>query len=251
MGQQTDYNHSNGLSIDGQILDGRPSVIESPAAFEGVAFGRGIVSANGSDSVRTPRRNTAAIVEDGDLVTSNKVNGKINGVAIAEVTFASTHAATQALVKTAIETVLTGLGITATVTVGGASNRTITIVAEDANILFSDWAVTAGSSQAGITHTYTTADPFRGVAAVTQKQPHAGVARYEATETVHCLRRGLVAVRVNGAVAAADSDAYLVVATSGKEGYFTTTSTGNIGPVGKFRSTAADQGLAKLELNLP
>lgn len=245
---QTSYPQTMTPMLAGQILDARPAVVESPAALSSIAFGRGVTTANASDTVRTPTRNTATLTGSGPLVASNVVNGKVNGVALTATTYASSHAATMAVIAGKIDAELLAQGITAVTTV--STNNLIT-VAEDANVALTEFVVTLGAGQITYAATYTTADAFRGVAAFIQKEPDSsGVAQYEATETVSCVRRGLVAVTVAGVVTA-DTDAYCVLATSGKEGQFTATSTGNIGPVGKFRSAAADGALAKLELNMP
>jgi hypothetical protein len=104
------------------------------------------------------RKGVAKIIFDADLVTSNTINGEVNGIAIDEITFATSHAVTMQLIADEIELKLLGLGISSVATVGGASNRTITVVAENAGVTPSDWVVAAGASQAGVTHTLTEAN---------------------------------------------------------------------------------------------
>jgi len=67
-------------------------------------------------------------------------------------------------------------------------------------------------------------------------------------DAVNTIRQGQVWVETSAAVTA-DSDAYVDVA--GGIGKFTSSSSGNLATGGKFRSTTAGAGLAKLEINLP
>lgn len=89
----------------------------------------------------------ATITFSADLVTSNKVNGAINGVAIEEVTFDTDHATTMAKLVTALEKhpAVADASIT--------SARVITIVALDPEqiLVLSGFAVTAGATQATVT----------------------------------------------------------------------------------------------------
>lgn len=88
----------------------------------------------------------ATITFSADLVTSNVVNGAVNGVAIAAVTFATDHAATMAAIAAALESL-------PTVASASVSGRVITIIAADpeAILVLSGWLVTLGASQATAT----------------------------------------------------------------------------------------------------
>jgi hypothetical protein len=131
---------------------GRRQVDEAVVTVESAAIGSVHRLTVGGGLVR---KGVAKVIFDADLVTSNTINGSVNGIAIDEVTFATGHVETMQAVADAIEAALLTLGITSTATVGGSGNRTITIVAENAGITPSAWVVAAGASQAGVTHTLT------------------------------------------------------------------------------------------------
>lgn len=257
---QLDYDFNLDKFLDGMVQDGRTKVIEDHVALGLILFGRGLTSGSNSgstpgltenDGVQTPKRNVAALIASGDLEISNVVNGKVNGVAIDPVTFASNNLTTVTALMAEIIATLAAQGITATGALSN-SNNTITITAENASVTFTEFVVTLGSGQATYTSTYTTSYVFRGVAAWIQKQLVSdGVAGYAETEQVSVCRRGLVAVRAKGAVNK-DAAVYCVLATDGEEGVFTETSTGNIAVSGAVaRTAAADGELFLLELNLP
>lgn len=101
------------------------------------------------------KKQTQTIVLDADLVTGNTIAGTLGATAIS-VAFDTDHATTMANLETAVEAVA---GIESA-TVGGASNRTLTIVTEQdyADVdLGGDFAVTDGGSQAGVTEAETVA----------------------------------------------------------------------------------------------
>ncbi len=256
---QLDYPVNLDPFADGMIQDNRTRVVEDHVALETILFGLGVTSGANSDNtpgltpndpVQVPKRNVSAIVFSGDLVTSNVVNGLVNGVAIAPVTFASTSLATMTALGAAIIATLAVQGITATAALSN-SNNTLTITAANATVTFASFLVTAGSGQATATYTYTTSYVFRGVASWVQKQlVSEGVAGYAETEQVGVCRRCLVAVRAKGAVVQ-DAAIYCDLADAGYEGRFTSTSTGNLATGGIARSAAADGELFLLELNLP
>ncbi len=87
------------------------------------------------------------LIFSGVLVTSNKINGNVNGVAISEQTFASDHATTMAAIATAIGVALAG----ATATVSG---NTISIIHSSYTpIVLAGWLVTLGAGQATASYT--------------------------------------------------------------------------------------------------
>ncbi len=243
---QTDFSVNMGQTGAGSRVDNNPIEVQSLAALVDLAFGKAIVRSDASSSAgRIPKRNIATVIFDADLIASNVINGTVNGTALTATTFASTHAATMGVIAGKIDALLLTLGITAVSTV---SSRTITTVATDGNVLFASFVVTAGSSQAGVTHTYTTTNKFQGISLAVQKAPLAdGTPGYLAGETVNVCNRGRFKCFVRSAVVA-DTPAYACLATAGDEGDFTDVSTGNIGPVGMFRSTADDDALAVIEL---
>lgn len=96
--------------------------------------------------------NAAIITLSADLVTSNVINGTVNGVAISQVTFATDHATTMGLLAAAIAA-LTGV---ATAVVFGTGSRKIKLVTADNAVPITEitLVVTLGASQATITPTY-------------------------------------------------------------------------------------------------
>jgi len=89
----------------------------------------------------------ATITLTGDLSTSDVVNGKINGVAIAAVTFATDHDTTMDLLLAAV--VAHPAVVSATLT-DATDNRQITVVALDPNNVFvlpsADWTAVGGGA---------------------------------------------------------------------------------------------------------
>lgn len=87
------------------------------------------------------------ITWSGDFVASNKINGSINGVAIAETTYASSHDATIAAVAVAIA----ALDTVDTATCPGSGSRVITVTGATEGLDIStnaSFTVTLGASQA-------------------------------------------------------------------------------------------------------
>jgi len=93
------------------------------------------------------QQTSATITFDADLITANVINGKIDGVSIAQVTFATSHTNTMNLLKAELEAHPSVASVTLTDTV---NNRQLTIVPVDQTEapVLSNWAVTAGASQA-------------------------------------------------------------------------------------------------------
>lgn len=96
------------------------------------------------------KKQVQTLVFDGDLVTSNQVDGSIGGVAIVPVVFDTSHDITMdnlgAAVLAANANILSAVK-------GGASNRTLTIITnQDAadQDLGGDFVVTLGAGQAGV-----------------------------------------------------------------------------------------------------
>lgn len=248
---QLNYSATPNAGFPGMKVNTTLDQVDSAAAQSAIGFGLGVVRADADKSlVRLPCRNHATIVFSADLITSNVVNGTINGVAIAAVTFATNHLTTMGLLKDAVEDVLDGLEIEYTVTVGGASNRTLTIDVEDETILLATFAVTAGVSQATVTLAHSSNDTFEGIALHEYKERSSDEDAYAATETVNVMRKGKAFVTVNAAVEIGDA-AYLDAATLTEEGQFTNVSTNNLATGGRFTSDAADGEIAELEINLP
>lgn len=87
-----------------------------------------------------------ALVFSGDLVTSNTINLKVNGTAMAQVTFSADNATTLAAIATQLETQFPTL-IEDAYAVAGSDTVAITVKAGQ-TVTLTDIVVAAGSSQA-------------------------------------------------------------------------------------------------------
>lgn len=102
------------------------------------------------------KKQVQTLVFDADLVTSNVVNGTVGGVAIAPVTFATSHLATMTALAAAIVAANPSKILSAVV--GGSGNRTITVTSQiDQEADLAGFVVTLGASQAGAVSTETQA----------------------------------------------------------------------------------------------
>ena len=178
---------------------------KSVGETNGINFGRASILV--SDLLYRPRSNQATIVLSGDLVTSNSVACSIvvNGVttALTATVFASDHATTMAAIATKLEAVSGVLSAT----VGGANNRTITILADpETDIYVSVFTVTLGAGQATATLANTcTSDPF-GVTKHAQLEPDSsGNVFYRDQDTATVLRDAYVEMVSDDALAVGDS----------------------------------------------
>ena len=188
---------TNGMA--GQLADCGFHDIVSYNAAEAIPLGRALVKGASETTVRLPNRNYATLTYDADFVASNSIAVTVNSVAITPVVYASSHAATFAAVIAAI----TGLtGITAVAGTG----RSIIITTDDKSVITVSSAVTLGSSQAGATVAYTSADVILGVSAHTHTlvQDANGVVQYAVYDTVNCLKKGRIYVTVEQDVATGD-----------------------------------------------
>lgn len=159
---QLSYNYFTPVASAGLKADLCYDYVISCRAFEDIYMGMGVAKVTGVDwQVRLPYQNTATLVFSADLVSLNQINGEINGVAIAPVTYASSHLATM----NAIVAAITLADPNVTGTVGGANDRTITLQAANGfSALAENFVVTLGASQATVTITNTTNDTFYGIA---------------------------------------------------------------------------------------
>ncbi len=92
---------------------------------------------------------------DAQLVTSNVINGKINGVAITQVNFTTDNDTTMGLLATEIQSNAdVGTAVASDNGAVGYDNRiTATAALVDTELSFTDWVVTGGASQPNITVT--------------------------------------------------------------------------------------------------
>lgn len=251
---QTSYSFDQAVGFPGLISGIGPRRIHSYANAEPIPFGAGVVQGAAANQCRLPQQNQATATFSADLVASNKINGQVNGQAIAEVTFDTDHLTTMGLIAAAIEQID---GV-ASATVGGTNNRTITVLAEDgASIALSGFAVTAGASQATVTLSHGTTDTLLGLAVHEHVMPtDAGVARYETNSAVNVMRQGTLWVTVETSVAPGDTPylRFAPRASNTQLGAFRADSDSGtaIAVTGARFLTAASAGkLAQLEINLP
>lgn len=133
----------------------------SPFALEIIDIGLGVLKPFDVDyKIMLPRNDLATNVFSGDLVASNEINVTVNGVAITPVVYAVSHLATMQAIADEIELIPT----VASATVGGANDRTITIISVVGNAtVISGFLVTLGASQATVTTTLGQNGLFFGV----------------------------------------------------------------------------------------
>jgi hypothetical protein len=243
---QTSYAIDQAVAFAGMKVDSMDDHVESFIADEAIPFGRG-VSGDAGDvtGIQLPKNDVSTSTFDIAFEASNVINLKINGTAIAPVTYASSNANTYTLLAAAC---LLVTGVTrATV---DASAKTLVVECDGVTTVISNVVVTGGTNQAVATITNGSDDVFRGIALHqhNEKAITTGIAQYELKDAVSVLRKGKVWVETGVAVTA-DDPAY--VDFSGGIGKFTNVSTNNLTTGGKFRSTVSGAGLAQLELNLP
>ena len=130
------------------------------AEVSGIPYGMPVFVYPGNDlSAYTYHDNVATVTYTGDFVSLNVINMTVNDVAIAPVTFDTTHDATMILLLAAIEAAITGA--TATSNTGG-SNNVVTITIEDGVDRVVTSVVTLGGGQVTATAAYTSTMVFDG-----------------------------------------------------------------------------------------
>lgn len=113
----------------------------------------------GEVSRREPNIDTVVITLDADLVTSNKINVTVNGIALSETTFATDHLTTMGVIAGKIQAVTA----VDTAVVGGTDDLVITVTGViDQDVIVNFFVVTLGAGQA-------TADILRGANALIAK----------------------------------------------------------------------------------
>lgn len=194
---QNTYNRYMGIAVPGLIADAEFTNKDGLQATEAIGLGLGVVQRIGyPNQGRLPKANKSTIVFAGDLVTSNVVNLKVNGLAMSPVTFSSTHAATMALIVTAIKAIA---GVAnAVLDTSDTASRTILVYSTDGlACLVTDIAVTAGSTQTTGAATASTTDTLYGVSIFSQaiQQPYPALNQqilYNSGAPVGCLLRGRI-----------------------------------------------------------
>ncbi len=228
------------------------------AAEADIEFGIGVVQSDDDNKCRPPINNNQTIVFSGDLVTSNTINGTINGEAIAQVTFASAHLATMEAIAAAIE----DLDPAYTAVVGGANNRTITVTSSGlVPIVAASFIVAAGSSQATVTIADVVIETFIGIARLdhTREQSYlvtgSGGSKYSEGDAVGVARKGRFHVKIEEDIALGDAVYMRVKDATGKtRGAFRNDADSGaailVSGVKWHKAGTSAKGTAVLELNI-
>jgi hypothetical protein len=251
----TKYQNYLDVGQKGQVATLEDSNIKTRNAEQAIEFGRAVVKGiTGGVDVKNIFKSKASLTFDANFVTGNTIDLNVNGVAISQVTFATSHAATFAAVIAAIDA-LTGISAVA------GTGREILITVDNAasNITISDVVVAGGASQAGSTTVYSSVDTFEGIAALRHGQPTTigGDDKYQINDAVNVLTKGVIFVEVVATVAYGDSVyVYNDKSNESNQGQFTNASSGNLAvSSAKFVSaatgTTGSPALAKVEINQP
>lgn len=248
---QTSYDLYASVGMAGQLADTGFHNVMSYNAETAIPLGRGLAKGASESTVRLPSRNVATLLFDADFVASNLINGTFNGVAMSQVTYASSHAATFAAVIAAIA------AVTNIDAVAGTGRAIIITTTDGSPLTVASVAVTAGSTQAGSTTTYSTSDMILGVSMQqhTLRQDSSGVVQYAQYDTVSTLSQGRIYVPVEETVVAGDPVYVrtMVDSTKPRGSFRNDADSGNAVLVANARYTqgAATNGLAVVEFNLP
>lgn len=151
----------------GQIDSLNCEVDSFPAAVSTLKPGDLVFTYKGGTKAYGYLADTAKTVFSADFVASNTINGTVNGVAIAQVTYGTSHAATMTALINAIKA-LTGVECVLDST--DSNGRTILTRTQGATITV-DFTVAAGGSQATDTNTYASGQLFRGVVKYATRVP--------------------------------------------------------------------------------
>lgn len=158
---QNSYNFNMPIGVLGRIADCGFKNTLSPMCLEAIPAGIGVFKPFNLDyKIMLPRNDTGSIALSADLITGNTVNATVNGVAITPVVYATSHLATMQAVANAIAAIPS----VQSATVGGANNRTITVISNIGTATaVTVFTVTGGASQATATITNSQQGIFFGV----------------------------------------------------------------------------------------
>lgn len=158
---QNSYPFNMPKGVPGRIADCGFKNTLSPQCLEQIPAAIGVMKPLNVDyGIMLPRNDTASSVFSADLITGNTVNFTVNGVAITPVVYATSHLATMQAIANAIAAIPS----VSSAVVGGASDRTITIISNPGTATAVTVAtVTGGASQATITTTASQSGTFFGV----------------------------------------------------------------------------------------
>lgn len=158
---QNTYPFNMPRGVAGRIADCGFKNTLSPQSLEPIPAAIGVMKPLNLDyRVMLPRNNSASSVFSADLITDNVINATVNGVAITPVTYATSHLDTMQAIADEIEAIPT----IESATVGGANNRTITIISIPGTATdVTSFIVTLGASQATVTTTEGQSGTFFGI----------------------------------------------------------------------------------------
>lgn len=223
---------------------------------ENLENGRVVALTDSALKVRKFTNNIQTIVFSGDLVTSNVINLDVtnsSGVltAIAPVTFATDHLTTMGLIGDAIVAINSDISYS----VGGGSNRTLTLRCEEGTLIsVADVVVTAGAGQATATLANSSDEAIHGISLFDQYEPDSSGNVYcKANGQKRIMRKGKVFVYCKGSFTPASSAYVRTTDGSGDElrGTLRLDSTNAVAVSEiKFMSSGTDE-LALVEINLP
>lgn len=145
---QKSYSQQPARAFKGMKADSRFDHVEGGLlAAEIIEIGKGVVRKIAISAAGLPAYNQGNIVFDADLITGNTINLNINGTAISQVTYATSHANTMALVIAQI--ILNSTVLTAALDPADTNSRTIRITFIDGSATsITSIVIAAGASQA-------------------------------------------------------------------------------------------------------
>jgi hypothetical protein len=268
---QNSYPFDMPIGVPGRPADCGFNNKLSPVCLEAIPSAIGVMKPLNLDyAIMLPRNNTASSVFSADLITGNVINFTVNGVAITPVNFTTDHLTTMQLIADAIAAIPT----VQSAAVGGASNRTITIISIPGTAsVVTVGTVTGGASQATITTTASQSGTFFGVTQTIYNKMNAWVpdlgpnltlssgipAPYYTGQVAPTMTQGRIYV-VPEDIVTSNSPVYLRVAANGLNtqlGAFTGTSDGANTILIPATSAIWREGngtvggIAVLELNIP
>jgi hypothetical protein len=203
---QTVYNRYMGLAVPGLIADAQYTAKDGLQAAESIGLGLAVVQKIGfPNQGRLPKANKVKLVFSADLSAANVVDLKINGTAMASVTYNTSHAHTMALIIAALEGMV--MVDSAILDASDTDNRTMIVYAVDGYDLIVTEAVVTGGSAVTITDTDYTTDVIYGISIMSQaieQARYTGIITYASGAPVGCLIRGRIWVTAETVVTNGD-----------------------------------------------
>lgn len=269
---QNIYPFNMPIGIPGRIADCGFKNTLSPVCLEQIAPALGVLKPLNLDyRIMLPRNDTASSVFSADLSAGNVINATVNGVAIAPVgydTFGDTY-----LTMLAVAQAIAGIPSVKSAQVGGANNRTITIISNPGTATNVTVFTSTGGSAVTITTTSGQSGTFFGVTqrvynAMNNWIPNTGPnltlssgvqAPYYEGQVAPTLTQGRIYV-VPESIVTSNSPVYLRVAANGANttlGAFTAIADGAntmLIPATQAiwrEGNGTIGGIAVLELNIP